>query len=106
MPFDKLRVPHYNAPLMTYLAHVEVTLKPAVNDPQGLTVKGGLHLLGFEGVQEVRVGKYLELTFEATSPEQAEAQVREMCEKLLANPVIEQYRFSVEPAAVVEPSEP
>jgi len=87
---------------MIYLARVEVTLKPAVNDPQGLTVKGGLHLLGFAGVQEVRVGKYLELTLEATSQEQAEAQVRDMCEKLLANPVIEQYSFSVEPAAVTD----
>ena len=89
---------------MTYLARVEVTLKPAVNDPQGLTVKGGLHLLGFSDVQEVRVGKYLELTFEAPSQEQAEAQVRDMCEKLLANPVIEQYQFSVEPVAVAEGS--
>jgi len=87
---------------MIYLVRVEVTLKPAVNDPQGLTVKGGLHLLGFAGVQEVRVGKYLELTLEATSQEQAEAQVRDMCEKLLANPVIEQYSFSVEPAAVTD----
>ena len=87
---------------MIYLVRVEVTLKPAVNDPQGLTVKGGLHLLGFAGVQEGRVGKYLELTLEATSQEQAEAQVRDMCEKLLANPVIEQYSFSVEPAAVTD----
>ena len=87
---------------MIYLARVEVTLKPAVNDPQGLTVKGGLRLLGFSGVQEVRIGKYLELTLEATSQEQAEAQVRDMCEKLLANPVIEQYSFSVEPAAVTD----
>jgi len=89
---------------MIYLARVEVTLKPAVNDPQGLTVKGGLRLLGFSGVQEVRIGKYLELTLEATSQEQAEAQVRDMCEKLLANPVIEQYQFSVEPVAVAEGS--
>ncbi len=91
---------------MIYLARVEVTLKPAVNDPQGLTVKGGLHLLGFDGVEEVRVGKYLELTLEATSQEQAEAQVRDMCEKLLANPVIEQYSFSVEPAPVADPATP
>ena len=91
---------------MTYLARVEVTLKPAVNDPQGLTVRGGLHLLGFDDVQEVRVGKYLELTLEGTSQEQAEAQVRDMCEKLLANPVIEQYSFSVEPAAVADPATP
>ena len=89
---------------MIYLARVEVTLKPAVNDPQGLTVKGGLRLLGFSGVQEVRIGKYLELTLEATSQEQAEAQVRDMCEKLLANPVIEQYQFSVDPVAVAEGS--
>ncbi len=67
-----------------------------MNDPQGLTIKGGLHLLGFKAVQEVRAGKYLELTLDAAGREEAEAQVRDMCEKLLANPVIEQYRFEVE----------
>ena len=85
---------------MTYLARVEITLKPTVNDPQGLTIRGGLHLLGFKSVQEVRAGKYLELTLEAASQDEAEAQVREMCDKLLANPVIEQYRFTVEQVAV------
>ena len=89
---------------MTYLARVEITLKPTVNDPQGLTIKGGLHLLGFNSVQEVRAGKYLELTLDASAQEEADAQVRDMCEKLLANPVIEQYRFTVEQVVVVEGS--
>jgi phosphoribosylformylglycinamidine synthase len=85
---------------VTYLVHVEITLKPTVNDPQGLTIRGGLHLLGFKSVQEVRAGKYLELTLDASSQAEAESQVREMCDKLLANPVIEQYRFTVEQAKV------
>jgi phosphoribosylformylglycinamidine synthase PurS subunit len=79
-----------------YLARIYVTLKPTVNDPQGLTVKGGLHTLGFANVQSVRVGKYIEVRVEETDASKAEAQVREMCDKLLANPVIENFRFELE----------
>ena len=79
-----------------YLAKVYVTLKPTVNDPQGLTVRGGLHTLGFESVRSVRVGKYMEIKVEETDRAVAEAQVREMCRKLLANPVIEDFRFELE----------
>src|SRR5579859_4749661 len=80
-----------------WLARVHVTLKPVVLDPQGSAVLGGLHTLGFHTVSSVRVGKYLEITLDA--PDQASAQqaVQQMCAKLLANPVIEQYRFDVEP---------
>ena len=79
-----------------YLARIYVTLKPTVNDPQGLTVKGGLHTLGFGNVQSVRVGKYIEVKIEEPDSSTAEAQVREMCDKLLANPVIEDFRFELE----------
>jgi phosphoribosylformylglycinamidine synthase len=79
-----------------YLAKIYVTLKPTVNDPQGLTVRGGLHTLGFENVQSVRVGKYMEVCLDRADRAQAEEQVREMCRKLLANPVIEDYRFELE----------
>ncbi|MFC1848040.1 phosphoribosylformylglycinamidine synthase subunit PurS [Chloroflexota bacterium] len=79
-----------------YLAKIYVTLKPTVNDPQGLTVRGGLHTLGFENVQSVRVGKYMEVRLDRADRAKAEEQVREMCRKLLANPVIEDYRFELE----------
>ncbi|MBI3743899.1 MAG: phosphoribosylformylglycinamidine synthase subunit PurS [Chloroflexi bacterium] len=80
-----------------YLAKVYVTLKPTVNDPQGLTVRGGLHSLGFAEVQSVRVGKYIEVHVEAASEAQARERVAEMCKKLLANLVIETFRFDLEP---------
>ena len=79
-----------------YLAKVYVTLKPTVNDPQGLTIKGGLHTLGFKQVASVRAGKYIELKLEVDDQEQARQQVSQMCQKLLANPVIEKYRFELE----------
>ncbi|MCY4366755.1 MAG: phosphoribosylformylglycinamidine synthase subunit PurS [Chloroflexi bacterium] len=74
-----------------YLARVYITLKPTVNDPQGITVLGGLKSLGFETVSEVRVGKFLEIRLDEADRHRAESAAREMCEKLLANPVIEQY---------------
>jgi phosphoribosylformylglycinamidine synthase len=83
-----------------YLARVYVTLKPTVNDPPGLTIRGGLHALGFEAVESVRSGKYMEIRLEAQSPAEAESQVTEMCKKLLANPVIEDFRFEIEALAL------
>ena len=82
---------------MTYLARVYVTLRPTVNDPQGLTIRGGLQQLGFAEVESVRAGKYLEIRLDAEDEQMAEARITEMCKKLLANPVIEDYRLSVEP---------
>ena len=79
-------------------ARVIVTPKPVVNDPQGITVRGGLHRLGFPEVSDVRVGKYIELQLEAADEEAARSRVNEMCRKLLANHVIEDVRFQVEPA--------
>ena len=84
---------------MAYLAKIYVTLKPLVNDPQGLTVLGGLKNLGFASVADVRIGKYVEIRINEADSQQAEAQIREMCEKLLANPVIEEYRYEMEQLA-------
>ena len=83
-----------------YLARVYVTLKPTVNDPQGLTIRGALHSLGFAAVDSVRAGKYMEIRIDAPDAAAAETQLAEMCRKLLANPVIEDFRFDIEEAAV------
>jgi len=77
----------------SWLARIHVTLKPVVLDPQGDAVLSGLHQLGFDGVTSVRVGKYLELTLSAADQSAAEAAIRQMCERLLANPVIESYQY-------------
>jgi phosphoribosylformylglycinamidine synthase PurS subunit len=74
-----------------------VSLKNGVLDPQGKAIERSLHTLGYPEVQEVRMGKYLELNIEASSSRAAaESRIREMCDKLLANPVIEDYRFEIE----------
>ncbi len=82
-----------------FLARVYVTLKPTVNDPPGLTIRGALHSLGFAGVESVRAGKYMEIRLGVAKHKDAEAQVAEMCRKLLANPVIEEFRFEIEEAS-------
>jgi phosphoribosylformylglycinamidine synthase PurS subunit len=82
-----------------FLARVYVTLKPTVNDPQGLTIRGALHSLGFADVESVRAGKYLEVRIADDDRAKAEKQLAEMCRKLLANPVIEDYRFELEELA-------
>ena len=86
-----------------YLAKVFVTLKPTVNDPQGITVQGALKTLGFNSVDSVRVGKYLEIRIGETQRPVAEALVAEMCRKLLANPVIEESRYELEELSPVSP---
>ncbi len=75
---------------------VFVTLKPGVLDPQGEAIRHALGALGFEGVNSVRQGKMIELDLAESDAAKAEAAAREMCEKLLANTVIESYR--IEPA--------
>lgn len=93
---------------MNFGVHLVVTLKPVVNDPQGLVVQSGLHQLGFDGVDNVRVGKYIEFTLEAEDEGSARQQVIQMCEKLLRNPVIEDYEIKgLRPASAehAQPSE-
>ena len=81
-----------------YLARIYVTLKAAVNDPQGQTVLGSLKHMGFPEVKDVRIGKYLEVSIDETQRSRAEARVSDMCNKLLSNPVIEEFRFELEEA--------
>ncbi len=74
---------------MRWLAEVHVRLRPGIADPEGQTIAGGLRSLGFDGVEDVRAGKLLRLTFVAADREAAEAAVAQMCSRLLANPVME-----------------
>jgi phosphoribosylformylglycinamidine synthase subunit PurS len=76
-------------------ARVHVTLKRGVLDPQGEAVRHALGTLGFDGVGEVRVGKVIEIELAGSDPEAARAQVGEMCEKLLANTIIENYDVEI-----------
>jgi len=84
---------------MLFTAHIYVSLKPGVNDPQGATIMGSLKSLGFEGVQDVRAGKYLMLSIDASTHKRAINGIEDMCQKLLANPVIEMYEYNVTEAS-------
>ena len=72
-----------------------VSLKQGVLDPQGKAIERSLHTLGYKDVAGVRAGKVFELDLEAASRAAAELRIREICDKLLANPVIEDYRFEI-----------
>lgn len=76
-------------------ARVTVTLKNGVLDPQGKAIQGALKSLGFDGVEDVRQGKVIELELSGTDRAAAEAKLADMCEKLLANTVIENYRIEL-----------
>jgi phosphoribosylformylglycinamidine synthase len=76
-------------------AKITITLKDGVLDPQGKAIEGALSSLGFAGVENVRQGKYIELELRGPDHASAEAQVKEMCERLLANTVIENYRIEI-----------
>jgi phosphoribosylformylglycinamidine synthase PurS subunit len=82
-----------------YKVKVYVTLRESVLDPQGTAVKGALHSLSYHEVQDVRIGKFMELIIEK-SERNIDELVREMCEKLLANTVIEDYRYEIEEVVV------
>ena len=76
-------------------AMIKVTLKNGVLDPQGKAIMGSLGSLGFDGFDNVRQGKYFELEIDASSKSDAEAKVKAMCEKLLANTVIENFEIEI-----------
>ena len=76
-------------------ARVVVTLKNGVLDPQGQAIEGSLSSLGFAGVANVRQGKVFDLEVEGTDPEHARSQIKAMCDKLLANTVIENYAIEI-----------
>ncbi|MGJ7036642.1 phosphoribosylformylglycinamidine synthase subunit PurS [Anoxybacillus eryuanensis] len=82
-----------------YKVKVYVTLRENVLDPQGNAVKGALHSLNYGEVQDVRIGKFMELIVEK-SDRDIDTIVKEMCEKLLANTVIEDYRYEIEEVVV------
>ncbi|MBE9139367.1 phosphoribosylformylglycinamidine synthase subunit PurS [Nodosilinea sp. LEGE 07088] len=85
-------MPHYSA-------RIYVTLRPSVLDPAGTAVQSGLAHMGYSNVGPIRIGKYIELTLEAASEEAASQQLDRMCDQLLANPVIENYRFELQTLA-------
>ena len=79
-----------------FLARVYITLKPTVNDPQGQTIHSSLRELGFDTVRSVRAGKYMEVRLDEESEGDAADKINGMCDKLLSNPVIEEFRFELE----------
>lgn len=89
-----LAVSHKRGIIM-YKANIYVTLKSGVLDPQGDAVRRSLGVMGFEGVSDLRIGKFIELSLDSTDAESARTELREMSDKLLANPVIEDYRVEL-----------
>ncbi len=81
---------------MVFGVRVDVALKPGILDPQGAEIERALPALGYEGVSQVRVGKTIRLELTDDDRASAEARVREMCDRLLANPVIESYEIELE----------
>ncbi len=78
-----------------YQANIYITLRPSVLDPAGTAVQSGLKHMGYEQVEQVRIGKYIELKLSSIDEKSAQQQLDTMCEQLLANPVIENYRFDL-----------
>ncbi len=76
-------------------AEIYVTLKDGVLDPQGATLQRSLATIGFGGLAGVRMGKFIQVTMDGHDRQQAEAEIDQMCQKVLTNPVIEQYRFVI-----------
>ncbi len=76
-------------------AKIHITLKSGILDPQGKAIEHALETLGFKNVRDVRMGKYLEVELQETTQDRAETEVKAMCEKLLANTIIEEYRFEL-----------
>ncbi|MBR2567701.1 MAG: phosphoribosylformylglycinamidine synthase subunit PurS [Paenibacillus sp.] len=79
-----------------FKAKVYVTTKANVLDPQGAAVQRALHTMGYGAVEDVRIGKYLEFVLETNDRAQAEADLKKMCEQILSNPVVEDYRYELE----------
>jgi phosphoribosylformylglycinamidine synthase len=84
-----------------YQARIYITLRPSVLDPQGVAVKSGIQHLGYDNVEQVRIGKYIEMTLSATDETEARKQLDRICDQLLANPVIEIYQFDLTEVAAV-----
>ena len=82
-----------------YSAQIYVTLRPSVLDPAGVAVRSGIQQMGYENVEQVRIGKYIEVTLNANSEDEAKTELDRICDLLLANPVIETYRFDLTPVS-------
>jgi phosphoribosylformylglycinamidine synthase PurS subunit len=80
---------------MNFSVHVDVQLRPGIADPQGATIERSLPTLGFEGVDGVRVGKSIRFRIEATDEATARARVQDLCDRFLANPVIEDTSITI-----------
>lgn len=80
---------------MTFTVHVRVVPRAGLLDPQGQAVEHALHALGFGGASQVRIGRAIEMTVTAPDADEARAQARRMCDKLLANPVTEDYELEI-----------
>jgi len=81
--------------VQTYQAQIYVTLRPSVLDPAGTAVQSGLKHMGYDNIGSVRIGKYIEVTLTAVDETVAREQLDRVCDQLLANPVIENYRFDL-----------
>ena len=75
---------------------IYVTLKQGILDPQGKAVQHSLHTLGYRSVENVRIGKYIEISISDISKETIEADIKDICNKLFANPIIEDYRYEID----------
>lgn len=80
---------------LQYMAQIYVTLRPSVLDPAGVAVQSGIKQLGYENIDQVRIGKYIQLNLQAASEEDASQQLHQVCDRLLTNPVIENYCFEL-----------
>ncbi|KOP23758.1 phosphoribosylformylglycinamidine synthase [Hapalosiphon sp. MRB220] len=78
-----------------YRAKIVVTLRPSVLDPAGVAVQSGLKQMGYNNVEQVRIGKYIELTLISPDESSARQNLNQICDQMLANPVIENYRFDL-----------
>lgn len=77
------------------LAEIHITLKELVLDPQGTTLKRSMETMGYRNIDDVRMGKFIQVRFDSDDREAVEEKVREMCQKILSNPVIEQYSYTI-----------
>lgn len=76
-------------------AEIHVTLKELVLDPQGTTLRRSMETMGYQGIEDVRMGKFIQVRFNSDDRKEVEEKVKEMCQKILSNPVIEQYSYSL-----------
>lgn len=77
-------------------AKIKITLRPSILDVQGKAVEHGIHSMGYSDVDHVRIGKYIELNLKSTDEQKAKTETDEICKKLLANMVMEDYEFTIE----------